>query len=50
MNGDPLRSLYHSVEESAASPGTTVAVQFVAGVFNGELVVIGELLPPVDFS
>lgn len=38
-----------SVEETATSPGPTVAVEFVAGVFDGELVVIGQLLPPVDF-
>lgn len=39
-----------SVEETPTSPGPTVTVEFVAGVFNGELVVIGELLPSVDLS
>jgi len=37
-----------SVEETATSPGPAVAVEFAAGVFNGELVIVGELLPPVD--
>lgn len=37
-----------SVEETATAPGPTVTAEFVAGVFNRELVVIGELLPSVD--
>lgn len=39
-----------SVEEPATSPGPAVTVEFVAGVFNREFVVVGELLPPVDLS
>lgn len=39
-----------SVQETAASPGPAVTVEFVAGVFNREFVVIGELLPSVDLS
>lgn len=37
-----------SVEEAPTSPGPTVTVEFVAGVFNGELVVVSELLSPID--
>lgn len=37
-----------SVEETAAAPGPTVTIEFVAGIFNGELVVVSELLPSVD--
>ena len=36
------------VEEAAAPPGAAVAVQLAVGVLDGELVVVGELLAPVD--
>lgn len=39
-----------SVEEPTAAPGATVTAEFVAGVFDGKLVVIGELLPSVDLT
>lgn len=38
------------VQETATTPGPAVTVEFVAGVFNRELVVISELLPSVDLS
>ena len=37
-----------SVEEAATPARPAVAAQLVAGVFDGELVVVRELLPPVD--
>lgn len=38
------------VQKLPALLGTAVTGQFVAGVFNGELIVIGELFPSVDFA
>lgn len=38
------------VEELPALLGAAVAGQLVAGVLDGELVVVGELLPPVDLA
>ena len=37
-----------SVKEATAALGATVAGQLVAGILNGELVVIGELLTTQD--
>ena len=48
MGSSPSRTRDVSVEETPTSPGPTVTVEFAAGVFDGELVVVGELLPPVD--
>lgn len=44
----PLSARDASVQETAASPGPAVTVEFVAGVFDREFVVVGELLPSVD--
>lgn len=44
----PLFKRNLSVEEAPTSSGPTVTAEFVAGIFNGKLVVIRELLPPVD--
>lgn len=38
------------VKEATAASGSTVTVQLVAGVLDGKLVVVGELLPPVDLA
>lgn len=37
-----------SVEEAPTSPRSAVTVEFVAGVFDGEFVVVRELFPSVD--
>lgn len=39
-----------SVEEAAAAPGPTVAVQFVALILNGELVVISQLFAAINLA
>lgn len=36
------------VQEASAAPGPAITVQFVVCIFNGELVVVGELLSTVN--
>lgn len=38
------------IEETTATFGSTIAREFAAGVFEGELVVVGEFFPPEDPS
>lgn len=40
----------HSVQEAAAALGSTVAAELVAGILDGELVVVGELFATVDLA
>lgn len=44
----PFRTRDRSVEETPTSPRPAVTIEFVAGVFDGELVVVSELLSPID--
>ena len=45
MCGQPV-----SVKEPTAALGATVAGQLVAGILNGELIVVREFFPSVDLA